>query len=144
MDKAFLELGVREGKIFKIGKGFHFAVQVPDDTVGCSGSRCSWCNTRTAYCHQICRHCYLPFVGPFGFPQLPEWETLTPEERRREVEEIYCHDSRRGRLIYTNVDFVPLTPKELDEIERLGHRDAHYFLITHEHDTKKIRGILMT
>ncbi|MCK4539618.1 hypothetical protein KAU09_00510 [Candidatus Parcubacteria bacterium] len=144
MDKEFLELGIQEGRIFKIGKGFFFAVQIPDDTVGGSGSRCSYCNASIVCCHQICRHCDLPLIGPFGFPQLPEWELFTLEEKRMTVEEIYCHHGNRGRLLYTNVEHIPLTFDELTKVEEINYHDADLFLLAHEIAPQKIREILLT
>jgi|WetSurMetagenome_2_1015567.scaffolds.fasta_scaffold45706_3 hypothetical protein len=144
MDKNALKKAWEENKIFKIGRSFLFAIQVPDDSVGCSGSRCSNCNNSVAYCNHRCRHCGFPFVGPFGFPQIFVWETLSPEQKRTIVEDIYAHHSNRGRLLYTNVEPVPLTPKELREIERLMHRDADYFRSTHSISPKKIRRTLFT
>ena len=89
MDKETLDKALRENRVFKIGDSFHFAVQIPDDSVGISGSRCSNCGSEVAYCHQICRQCKLPFIGPFSFPQLPDWESLTPDKKRTMVEEVY-------------------------------------------------------
>lgn len=134
---------LRKNKVFKIGNSVLFAVQIPDDSVGCSGSRCSNCNSKAAYCHQICRQCKLPFIGPFGFPQLPDWESLTLDEKSTMVEEVYCHHSHRGRIEYVNVDFVPLTSDELNEVEKLQHRDARFFLLTHEVAPQKIRENLL-
>ena len=142
MDKEFIELGIREGRIFKIGYGFYFAAQVPDNTVGRSGSRCSYCNAKNVYCEQVCKHCSLPFIGPFYFPQLPEWEAIEPDERRRLVEEIYCHKSNRGRLLCTNVADVPLTREELREVEKIQFHDADLFRSSHGMPPQKIKEIL--
>lgn len=117
MDKKKLDEALRENKAFKIGEGFIFAAQIPDDSIGCSGSRCSNCNSKTAYCIQMCEECGLPFIGPFGFPQLPEWESLTLEQKRKLVEKVYFHDAHRGRLVATNVRPVPLTRGELHDVE---------------------------
>lgn len=144
MNKKMLDKALQENKVFKIGNSFVFAVQIPDDSVGCSGSRCSNCNNESAYCYHICRQCKLPFIGPSGFPQLSDWESLTPDKKRRMVEEVYCHYNNRGRLAYTNVEFVPLTLDELKEVERLKDRDVKLFLSTHEVDPQKIKEILLT
>jgi len=122
---------LEEGRAFQIGKTFWFAAQIPDDKVGCSGSRCSNCEDKTAYCVQICRTCGLPFVGPFGFPQWLKWQEMTAKEKRAAAEEVYS-SSKHGRLGYTNVRFVPLTQVELAEIEALPEYEAHMFTLTHE------------
>ncbi|MCK4554562.1 hypothetical protein KAU19_06430 [Candidatus Parcubacteria bacterium] len=139
MNRKLLKKATQESRIFKIGNGFFFAAQIPDDSVGGSGSRCTNCNKETIYCHQICRQCKLPFIGPFGFPQLPVWESLTPDEKRTMVEEIYCHSGDRGRLLYTNVEHIPLTLNELAKVERLKYRNADLFLSAHGVAPQKIR-----
>lgn len=144
MDKEILSKALQENKIFKIGNGFLFAVQIPDDSVGCSGSRCSNCGNEAAYCYQTCRQCKLPFIGPLGFPQLPDWESLTLDEKRTMVEEIYCHHDNRGRSGYANVEFVPLTFDELNKVEKLQYHDAELFLLAHKVDPQKIRASLLT
>jgi len=132
------------GKAFKIGNSFVFAAQIPDNSVGCSGSRCSNCGNSTAYCDQICRCCNLPFVGPAGFPQFITWKMATPQEKKNMVLQVYCHNRDRGRLGYANVEYVPLSPSELREIERLTDREAHNFQLTHGHAPQQIRRILLT
>lgn len=144
MNKKMIRMAIQESRIFKIGYSFLFAVQIPDDSVGISGSRCSYCDNKTAYCEQICRQCKLPLIGPFGFPQLPKWESLTPEKRKTMVEDIYCHKNDRGRLGYVNVEPVPLTKEELRKVEKLEHHDANLFHLTHDVTPQNISGILLT
>ena len=143
MDKEILR-AIHESRVFKIGNSFLFAVQIPDDSVGGSSSRCSNCNNKTVYSNQICRKCQLPFIGPFGFPQLPKWEALSPKEKRTMVEEIYCHCNNRGRIEYTNAENVPLTLGELAKVEGLRYHDADLFLSAHEVVSENIREILLT
>lgn len=142
MDKGTLKKAVRESRIFAVGSSFLFAAQIPDDLVGCSGSRCSNCNGAVAYCQQRCKHCGFPFVGPFGFPQITEWQALSPSQKRTMAEDMYAHRSKRGRLEYVDIKFIPLNPWELGEIERMSDRDAEYFLSAHGIDPKKIRVTL--
>jgi hypothetical protein len=132
------------GKVFRVDDSFFFAAQIPDNSVGCSGSRCSNCGAKTAYCVQICRECDLPFVGPCGFPQISGWEKLSLGEKTKMVKEIYRHeDKQRGRLGYKNIASVPLTPEELLLVEDLDGHDFALFLAAHEIKTKKLREILV-
>ena len=140
-DNVFRE-ALKENRLFKIGNSFLFAVQIPDDTVGCSGSRCSNCNTAVAYSNQRCKNCGFPFVGPFGFPQFLVWETLSSEQKRIAVEDVYAHEGNRGRLLCTNVKFVPLTVEELQRIERITEREDRYFRLVHSISAKEIRQTL--
>ncbi|MDP1619432.1 MAG: hypothetical protein Q8M12_00365, partial [bacterium] len=87
--EKLLERVIAEGKVFKVGNSFFFAAQIPDDSVGCSGSRCSCCNGKVAYCNHVCKHCGLPFVGPCGFPQLPHWEAMSIDMRIDMVEMVF-------------------------------------------------------
>lgn len=119
MDKEQVKNAVANDKIFKVGYSFYFAVQVPDNTVGISGSRCSNCNGEVVYCEQVCKHCNMPFIGPFGFQQLSIWKTKTSAAKRMLVEEIYSREKERGRLEYIGVNYVPLTPVELVMVEKL-------------------------
>jgi hypothetical protein len=144
MDNDALKKAFQKNRVFKIGSGFLFAVQIPDDSVGCSGSRCSNCSNSVAYCEQRCKHCGFPFIGPFGFPQISVWETLSPEQKRTIVEEVYVHYGNRGRLLYTNVEPVPLTSRELKKIERISEQEDEYFLSTHFISAKEIKRTLFT
>ena len=132
---------MEQGKLFKVDESFIFAVQIPDDSVGCSGSRCSNCNGAVAYCDQRCEHCGFPFVGPFSFPQLPRWNLRPLDEKRKLIEDAYARDNR-GRLGYTNVAYVPLTPIELEKIEKLTGHDAETFTSVHGISPQKIRETL--
>jgi hypothetical protein len=144
MDEKTLKEALEENRLFKIGNSFLFAVQIPDDTIGCSGSRCSNCNGSVAYCNHRCEYCGFPFVGPFGFPQLPVWETFSSEQKRTAVEDVYAHRSNRGRLLYTNVEFVPLTSDELRKVEHLSGGEAEHFCSAHSISIRKIRQTLFT
>ena len=101
------------GRVFKVNNGFFFVVNIPDDLVGCSGSRCSHCGSKSAYCYQVCKKCNLPFIGPFGFPQIIVWRSLAIEKRKSIVEEIFINTGDRGRLGYVGMPPVPLTFDEL-------------------------------
>ena len=142
MDRELLDKAMREGKVFKISDSFFFAAQIPDDSVGISGSRCSNCGGEAAYCHQLCRKCNLPFVGPFGFPQWPKWKRMAPGVKVLVVEEVFHNGNNRGRLGYTNVEAVPLSPEELRKVEQLCDQEADYFLATHKIAARRIREIL--
>jgi hypothetical protein len=145
--EEMLEEAVREGRLFRVGRSFLFSAQIPDDSVGCSGSRCSNCNSETAYCVEICEHCTLPFVGPFGFPQLPVWNQLSLEEKNRSVQEVYMSDNH-GRLGSTNVESIPLNPRELERFENLdltSHDEAEaLFQQDHGISSQEIKKILFS
>lgn len=142
MNKDMREQALRERRIFAIDNSFHFAVQVPDDSVGISGSRCSNCENVVAYCDQRCTSCGLPFIGPVGFPQFSEWKDLSANRKRITVEDVYARDNTRGRLGYANVEFVPLTPNELNEIEKLAGDAVEHFISVHGISPQKIRHTL--
>jgi len=144
MNEDALKKAIQENRIFKIGSSFLFAVQVPDDSVGCSGSRCSNCSNAVAYCNHRCKHCGFPFIGPFYIPQLSAWEILSSEQKRTIVEDVYAHRSNRGRLLYTNVKPVPLTLKELEKIELITEEEDLYFHSAHLISARKIRQTLFT
>jgi hypothetical protein len=142
MDEKDLQRALREGRIFHVGGSFLFAAQIPDDTVGCSGSRCSNCNEGVAYCNQRCEHCGFPFVGPSGFPQFPKWRTSSLEQRMMFAYDVYLHYSDRGRLGYQNVAYVPLTPEELEETEKIADDQEDLFSLTHSISPKEIKRTL--
>ncbi|PCI28211.1 hypothetical protein COB55_04265 [Candidatus Wolfebacteria bacterium] len=98
-------------KVFAVDKSCRFALNIPDNEVGCSGSRCSSCGGKVVYCNHLCKHCKLPFVGPFGLPQLPEWNLLESSAREELAQQIF-HSTNHGRMTYSNVDSVPLTQLE--------------------------------
>jgi len=141
MNQAERSQALKSQRLFKANNSFLFAAQIPDDSVGCSGSRCSNCGNKTAYCNQRCFWCGFPFIGPFGFPQISEWELLSKGEKGALVEGIY-HQHDNGRMGYVNVDWVPLTEAELSEIELLDIEKAHYFKSTHSVSPKEIRKTL--
>lgn len=132
MNKQKISDGINEDRIFKIGNSFYFAVQVPDDSVGCSGSRCSSCGGEVACCHHVCKHCKMPFIGPFGFPQLLIWEKMTSDKKWQNVREVHSCVKNSGRLTYTNVLPFPLNPEELNKVDNLSWREFFdYFCETH-------------
>ncbi len=131
MDKQELDIRLQEGRVFSVGKSFIFAVQIPDDSQGCSASRCSNCETVVAYCHMVCKNCGFPLVGPFGFPQLPQWQSLTLADRRVEVEEVYCHHGNYGRLRWVNVPHVPLHFREAAALKALNCDEAERYRRVH-------------
>lgn len=133
---------LKEMKLFKVRDSFVFAVQIPDDSVGCSGSRCSNCDNSVAYCNQRCLWCGFPFIGPSGFPQIMKWRTLPAIIKNDLVEAVYMRRNK-GRLGYSNVAFVPLTSKELEIVESLKGQAAEYFLSTHSISTEEIRKTLL-
>ncbi len=132
---------LQEVRLFKVGNSFIFAAQIPDNSVGCSGSRCSNCNNDAAYCQQRCLWCGFPFIGPSGFPQFSKWKNLPPASKTKLVEDVYMR-TNKGRLGYSNVKFVPLNNQELEAIEKLNSLDAEYFLSTHSISPKEIRKTL--
>ncbi len=133
---------IKESNVYRVEGSFAFTAQIPDDSVGCSGSRCANCDTEVPYCNQICRYCGLPFVGPGGFPQYPTWTTLSTNEKMTLFISAF-NSYRRGRLGYANVAFVPLTSDELTEVEELEGREANLFELTHKISPKKIREVLL-
>ena len=133
---------LQEGRLFKVSGSFIFAAQIPDDSVGCSGSRCSNCNNKAAYCNQRCLWCGFPFIGPSGFPQIFEWSSLVLEAKKDLIERVYRSFSSKGRLGYSNVEYVPLTSEDLKLIEELNEEDAKHFSSTHSISHKEIRNTL--
>jgi len=129
---------------FKVGHSFKFAVQIPDDTVGCSGSRCGNCNNKVAYSDQLCSQCNLPFVGPFGFPQLPKWRSMTADEQRIMVEDIYSMDPNHGRLVSIGLLSIPLHPNEVRGVEKLTDDNAELFFRTYGINPRYITAVLIS
>lgn len=132
---------IEKGKLFRVGNSYLLAAQIPDDSVGCSGSRCSNCESNTAYCEEICGQCELPFVGPFGFPQLPSWKKMSVERRIKKVEKVY--DSKNhGRLGCGNAYLIPLNPSELEKFETGDWEKRNLSLIAHHLSWSSLRNIL--
>lgn len=75
------------------------AAQIPDDTLGCSSSRCSNCEEPTVYCQQVCANCGMVMIGPFGFPQFSEWQNMTVEERQEMVNNVVATSDKLGQLV---------------------------------------------
>lgn len=117
-------------RTFRVDDSFKFAVQIPDNTVGCSGSRCTNCGSKVAYCNHVCNSCQRPFIGPFGFPQLPIWQAMSSDKKQAMVVEIYRRENH-GRLMWGNVQAMPLTERELAPLVNLGFHDAIHFISTH-------------
>jgi hypothetical protein len=127
-------------RTFKIGNSFEFAIQIPDNTVGCSGSKCSNCGNDAAYCDQVCQTCRLPFIGPHGFPQLPTWQALSSNDKLHLVETIYGSSINEGRLGYDGISFVPLTLQELEKLEKTFESiDHERFYRVHRITLKELR-----
>ncbi|MCK5286041.1 MAG: hypothetical protein KAJ58_02335 [Candidatus Pacebacteria bacterium] len=133
---------LQKGRSFKVEGSFKFAVQIPDNAIGCSGSRCSNCDNKEVYCHQICKECGLPFVGPFGLPQLPIWESMSFSKRKALVLKIFKHKKNRGRMEYIGIRFIPMTPRELLRIETLDEKGAESFLCVHGVSPGNMKNIL--
>lgn len=132
MNKNDNKKSIQERRAFKIGNSFVCAVSIPDKSVGCSGSRCSNCNSPSSYCYQICRTCKMPFIGPFGFPQINTWKTMTLKERGMLAKKIFLEKERHGRLGYVNVAYIPLVRDEAKKILALDSRALNTFLRVHE------------
>jgi hypothetical protein len=128
--KTFSKKLLEEFKIFQIGNSFIFAAQIPDDSVGCSGSSCTNCGGPVAYCNQVCRGCGLPLIGPLGFPQIGNWVSLPVNGRRSVVESVY-YRLDHGHLGYANVPSVPLTPDEAERIKTVWRHESEIFRSTH-------------
>jgi len=62
-------------------------------------------------------------------------------ERRIIVEEVYCHEKNRGRLS-SNIANVPLTHRELKEVEKIQHHAADLFLQSYGVSPQKITEVL--
>ncbi len=133
-----------KNKSFTIGSSFRFAVQIPDDSVGCSGSRCSNCDGKGAYCNHICRHCLFPLIGPFSFPQIHIWQAMGPDEQLKRVEDAYCHAKDRGRLMYANVMAFPLNEYDLANVEGLDSHDSDLFSDTHGVTPSQVRALMLS
>lgn len=89
--------------------GYEFAVQVPDNSVGCSGSRCTNCNGPVAFCDYHCQHCFKEFIGPFGFPQLLNWRSMTAQEQIETVARVHQNPGK-GQLHMMQTSFF--SPEE--------------------------------
>ena len=131
----------RSGKVFKLEDSFIFAAQIPDNSVGISGSRCSFCDNEVAYCHQVCKKCKLPFIGPFGILQITTWEKLNVEEKRNVVAEVF-KDYQKSRVEYAGVPQVPLRLGNVVVVENLEGWQAHSFQDSHGIAPKNIRQYL--
>ncbi|MCK4918722.1 MAG: hypothetical protein KAS02_02975 [Candidatus Pacebacteria bacterium] len=130
----------QQGRSFQIEGSYKFAIQIPDNAVGRSGSYCSNCGNEESYCHQVCRECGLPFIGPFGLPQLPAWGSLSLNKKKALVLEIFTNFKNRGRMEYEGVRFIPLTPAELAEVEKNGVEEL--FLGVHGVSPNNLKNIL--
>lgn len=130
---------MQKGKIFKVENSFPFAVQIPDNSVGYGGSRCSNCNNEATYYEHLCTHCKSPFVGPFGFPQFLTWKTWHLDKKREAVQSIYCQPPKRGRLGRVEANFFPLTLDELIQIENLDVLSTDDFMRKYKMTTDEIR-----
>lgn len=144
MFKCTLKKALRKNRIFRVGKSFLFAVNIPDDTIGISGSRCSNCGSPGAYCIQRCRHCGFPLIGPFGFPQLPTWKIISPEQKITMVKEVFAQASKRGRIEYLGISSIPLTAEELNAVEHLPREEDAAFSHVHKIAPKEIRKTLLS
>ena len=132
MTNIKINKAIYENKLFKIEDSFLFAVQIPDNSVGCSGSRCSYCEKEVLYGDHVCQHCKTPFIGPFGFPHIKIWERMLWWEKWKKVGEIYSHYPNYGRIAYTNVLHFPLNPNELKKVDKLSDNEFYnYFCKTH-------------
>jgi hypothetical protein len=128
-----IALALKQNRLYRIADSFIFAVQIPDGNVGCSGSRCTNCNSKTAYCIHLCTQCGFPFVGPYGFPQISEWDQMNVLEKSELIEKIYSSENH-GRITYTNVEHVPLTPNEAKRVTHYSPDDTNSFTHTHGKD----------
>lgn len=140
--KWFLERGVKQGKVFKLEDTFYFAVQVPDETVGCSGSRCSNCNTRVDYSEQFCENCQLPFIGPHGVQQIEQWKQLSPEGRNLLVKTVF-EKKNHGRIVSSGAAF-PLTPEELAVFKELEYGELVSFFPSNGIYPGEVEDMLMS
>lgn len=96
----------RQRQVFNADNGVTFAVQVPDDSIGCSGgSWCSNCWGKVAYCNERCSYCNLPFLGPFGIPQVEMWELMDNNQRMAVVNTVYRECPNGGRIQRAFVDY---------------------------------------
>lgn len=120
-----------ERGVFRVADSFCFAAQIPDKTVGISGSRCSHCGTEAAYCFQVCRQCHLPFVGPGGFPELSTWETLSLGEKQARTYEVFV-STKHGRVGYAGVHEIPLSPLEARSLRRMTRDEEWLFAEVHK------------
>lgn len=111
----------REDRVFSVGDSIKFAAQIPDDSVGCSGSRCTNCMAPVAYCNQVCRTCGYRLIGPFGFPQFSEWEKLSLQEKRACIDRVFAAENH-GRSGYSGVPEVPLSREEAEQFVNAHHR----------------------
>lgn len=129
------------GKVFKFENSFIFVAQVPDILVGISGSRCSFCDNKVAYSHQVCKKCKLPFIGPLGFPQITKWEKLSVKKRRDMVAEIF-RDYQKSR-VGCSTPQVPLCLDDIDTVENLEKSQAYSFQNSHGFNPKEILEYLI-
>lgn len=84
------------GRIFIINRKM-FAVALRQKRRGCSASVCGNCHEPVAFADGSCPNCQLPFIGPFGMPELDEWERMSPRAKEKLARKIY-HRPKQGRL----------------------------------------------
>jgi len=112
----------KDGQVFRISNGSWFSAQIADPSLGPTGARCSNCKSKTTFISQVCRECSMPFVGPLGFPQYPDWGKLTLPARASRFEEVFSFKDH-GRLTCAHIVSLPLTDEELQEFRNLSVKD---------------------
>ena len=132
------------GSVYRVDESFGFCVQVPDDKVGISGSRCGACGEKTAYSVQICKNCGLPFIGPFGFPQYEEWTKMLSFEKNDFILTVFNDAPTRGRVTRAGMLFFPLTIEELVIVEKkFTGENSERFEDHYGVHPQDLRGILL-
>jgi len=91
-----IEQRVKDFRLFVVADDI-FPIQIRDSKRGCSASICSNCFEPIAYSTEKCRCCQFETVGPFGFPEIEEWQKLIDYDKRRLVERVYCSE-KHGKL----------------------------------------------
>lgn len=128
---------IAEAKLYRVMDSFPFALQIPDLEVGCSGSRCTNCSGAVAYCDHVCTHCFAPFVGPYGLPQINEWLQLNVADKLNYARDMYWKNNH-ARIAYENVPHAPLNMGEAVKIERLGLYEQELFERIHQIKSKDL------
>ncbi len=112
--------------LFRVNLSFKFAVSIPNG----DAPSCSHCGGEILLCHQICRSCWQPLIGPLGVPVYSEWNLLDSDMKVGVARGVFC-STNYGRLFLPDAKNVPLNIHEFDELLDMNDKDTRYFYIAH-------------
>jgi len=87
---------LRDLRLFVVSEDV-FPAQIRDSKRGCSASICTNCFEPIAYSTEKCPNCKFEVIGPFGFPQIEVWQTLTNRQKIALIENVY-RSEKHGKL----------------------------------------------